>query len=159
MRFLTHNHQGELKAPLHRLSVHLVGEACKAHVSLQILLLLLLKTDRKTPFWSEKLAGICSQWITHNCTLKQANRRWSCAICPVLAILTAVYLNPRNTWYWWRKMGSRMKTSTEMFCMSKVQHTTAFSDKEGEKKKAKIWDIYTGSKCLKLLWQVKRKKV
>lgn len=48
MRFLTHNHQGELKAPLHRLSIHLVGEACKAHVSLQILLL--LKTDRKTLF-------------------------------------------------------------------------------------------------------------
>lgn len=37
---LTHDHQGELEAPLDRLPVHLVGEACKADISLQILLLL-----------------------------------------------------------------------------------------------------------------------
>lgn len=41
---LTHDHQGELKAPLDRLPVHLVGEACKANISFQILLLL---QDRK----------------------------------------------------------------------------------------------------------------
>lgn len=35
---LTHDHQGELKAPLHRLPVHLVGKAGEAHISLQILL-------------------------------------------------------------------------------------------------------------------------
>lgn len=37
---LTNNHQGELKAPLDRLPVHLVGEACKANISFQIFLLL-----------------------------------------------------------------------------------------------------------------------
>lgn len=37
---LTNNHEGELEASLHRLPVHLVGEACKADISFQILLLL-----------------------------------------------------------------------------------------------------------------------
>lgn len=37
---LTNNHEGELKPPLHRLPVHLVGEVSKANKCLQILLLL-----------------------------------------------------------------------------------------------------------------------
>lgn len=37
---LTHNHQRELKPPLHRLPVNLVREACKADISLKVFLLL-----------------------------------------------------------------------------------------------------------------------
>ena len=37
---LTHDHESELKASFHRLSVNLVGKICKANITLQVLLLL-----------------------------------------------------------------------------------------------------------------------
>lgn len=52
--WLTHDHECELKSSLHRFSVNLVGQICKAHVALQVLLL--LRTKNKKIKWIESFA-------------------------------------------------------------------------------------------------------